>query len=150
MSDKPPALIHVVEDDAAVSRVITATLERFGYRHAAFSTGGDFLRQLRVQVPDVAILGLGLPDMDGMEVLQQPRSRHRFGLLTSPAGDDTHDRVMGLELGADDYVSSPSSRANSSPACAVSCATSPNLPPTPSRRASPTSSAGASSAPPTG
>ena len=45
MSDKPQALIHVVEDDAAVSRLITATLERFGYRHAAFSTGGDFLRQ---------------------------------------------------------------------------------------------------------
>ena len=43
MSDKPQALIHVVEDDAAVSRLITATLERFGYRHAAFSTGGDFL-----------------------------------------------------------------------------------------------------------
>ena len=107
MSDKPQALIHVVEDDAAVSRVITATLERFGYRHAAFSTGGDFLRQLRVQVPDVAILDLGLPDMDGMEVLQQLRSRYRFGLLIATGRDDTHDRVMGLELGADDYVVKP-------------------------------------------
>ena len=107
MSDKPQALIHVVEDDAAVSRLITATLERFGYRHAAFSTGGDFLRQLRVQVPDVAILDLGLPDMDGMEVLQQLRSRYRFGLLIATGRDDTHDRVMGLELGADDYVVKP-------------------------------------------
>src|SRR5690606_21031779 len=107
LSDKPQALIHVVEDDAAVSRLITATLERFGYRHAAFSTGGDFLRQLRVQVPDVAILDLGLPDMDGMEVLQQLRSRYRFGLLIATGRDDTHDRVMGLELGADDYVVKP-------------------------------------------
>ena len=107
MSDKPQALIHVVEDDAAVSRLITATLERFGYRHAAFSTGGDFLRQLRVQVPDVAILDLGLPDMDGMEVLQQLRSRYRFGLLIATGRDDTHDRVMGLELGGDDYVIKP-------------------------------------------
>ncbi len=107
MSDKPQTLIHVVEDDPAVSRLITGTLERFGYRHAAFSTGGDFLRQLRVQVPDVAILDLGLPDMDGMEVLQQLRSRHRFGLLIATGRDDTHDRVMGLELGADDYVVKP-------------------------------------------
>ena len=107
MSDKPQTLIHVVEDDPAVSRLITGTLVRFGYRHAAFSTGGDFLRQLRVQVPDVAILDLGLPDMDGMEVLQQLRSRHRFGLLIATGRDDTHDRVMGLELGADDYVVKP-------------------------------------------
>ena len=98
MSDKPQALVHVVEDDAAVSRLITGTLERFGYRHAAFATGGDFLRQLRVQVPDVAILDLGLPDMDGMEVLQQLRSRYRFGLLIATGRDDTHDRVMGCLL----------------------------------------------------
>ena len=107
MSDKPQALVHVVEDDAAVARLITGTLERFGYRHAAFSTGSDFLRQLRVQVPDVAILDLGLPDMDGMEVLQQLRSRYRFGLLIATGRDDTHDRVMGLELGADDYMTKP-------------------------------------------
>ena len=105
MSDKPQTLIHVVEDDAAVSRLITATLERFGYRHAAFSTGGDFLRQLRVQVPDVAILDLGLPDMDGMEVLQQLRSRYRFGLLIATGRDDTHDRVMGFSKSYKETVS---------------------------------------------
>ncbi|MFU2487944.1 response regulator transcription factor [Thauera sp. WH-1] len=107
LSDKARALVHVVEDDAAVARLISSTLERFGYRSAVFPTGGEFLRQLRTQAPDLAILDLGLPDMDGMEVLQQLRSRHRFGLLIATGRDDTHDRVMGLELGADDYVVKP-------------------------------------------
>lgn len=107
MNDKPSALIHVVEDDAAVARLIAAALERYGFRHACFGRGGDFLRQLRVQAPDLAILDLGLPDMDGMDVLQQLRGRHHFGLLIVTGRDDTHDRVMGLELGADDYVVKP-------------------------------------------
>ena len=107
MSDKAQALIHIVEDDVAVARLIAGTLERFDYRYAVYSTGGEFLRQLRTQVPDLAILDLGLPDMDGMEVLQQLRSRYRFGLLIATGRDDTHDRVMGLELGADDYVVKP-------------------------------------------
>ena len=107
MNDKAQALIHVVEDDEGVARLIAGTLERFGFRHAVFSSGGDFLRQLRVQQPDLAILDLGLPDMDGMEVLQQLRSRYRFGLLIATGREDTHDRVMGLELGADDYVVKP-------------------------------------------
>lgn len=107
MSDKAQALIHVVEDDAGVARLITGTLARFGFRHAVFPSGGDFLRQLRVQQPDLAILDLGLPDMDGMEVLQQLRGRYRFGLLIATGREDTHDRVMGLELGADDYVVKP-------------------------------------------
>lgn len=107
LSDKAQALIHIVEDDAAVARLIAGTLERFDYRYAVYSTGGEFLRQLRTQVPDLAILDLGLPDMDGMEVLQQLRSRYRFGLLIATGRDDTHDRVMGLELGADDYVVKP-------------------------------------------
>ena len=107
MNDKAQALIHVVEDDANVARLITGTLERFGYRHAVFPSGGEFLRQLRVQSPDLAILDLGLPDMDGMDVLQQLRKRHRFGLLIATGRVDTYDRVLGLELGADDYMIKP-------------------------------------------
>ena len=107
MNDKAQALIHVVEDDVNVAGLIIATLERFGYQHAVFPSGGEFLRQLRVQSPDLAILDLGLPDMDGMDVLQQLRKRHRFGLLIATGRVDTYDRVLGLELGADDYVVKP-------------------------------------------
>ena len=72
-----------------------------------FRSGGEFLRSLKTQLPQVAILDLGLPDMDGMEVLHQVRARHRFGLLIVTGRTDTHDRVMGLELGADDYMVKP-------------------------------------------
>lgn len=106
-ADKAGPMIHVVEDDARVAQLIGATLSRFGYPYLVFSSGGDFLRQLRVSPPDLCILDLGLPDMDGMEVLQQLRTRHRFGLLIASGRVDTHDRVMGLELGADDYVLKP-------------------------------------------
>ncbi|MFN4065501.1 response regulator transcription factor [Parazoarcus communis] len=105
--DKPGAMIHIVEDDARVAQLIGETLHRFGYQYLVFSSGGDFLRQLRISPPELCILDLGLPDMDGMEVLQQLRSRHRFGLLIASGRVDTHDRVMGLELGADDYVLKP-------------------------------------------
>ena len=107
MQVKDSALIHVVEDDATVARLIEGALQRFGYECEVFRTGSDFLRRLRGQQPKLCILDLGLPDMDGMEVLQQVRARHRFGLLIVTGRTDTSDRVMGLELGADDYVLKP-------------------------------------------
>jgi DNA-binding response OmpR family regulator len=58
-------------------------------------------------VPDLVILDLGLPDMDGMAVLQQLRGKHACGLLVVTGRSDIYDRVMGLELGADDYVIKP-------------------------------------------
>lgn len=107
MTEKQRELIHVVEDDPAVARLITGTLDNFGFRHELFRSGGEFLRRLRQQVPLVCVLDLGLPDMDGMDVLHQVRARHRFGLLIVTGRSDTHDRVMGLELGADDYMLKP-------------------------------------------
>ena len=107
MSGMERKLIHIVEDDTAVSRLIEGTLQRFNYRAAVFSTGAEFLRQLRIEAPALCILDLGLPDMDGMELLHQIRARHRFGLLIVTGRADTSDRVMGLELGADDYVVKP-------------------------------------------
>ncbi|MCB1955168.1 MAG: response regulator transcription factor [Rhodocyclaceae bacterium] len=107
MAEKQKELIHVVEDEPAVASLICKTLDGFGYRYEVFRSGGEFLRSLKTQLPQVAILDLGLPDMDGMEVLHQVRARHRFGLLIVTGRTDTHDRVMGLELGADDYMVKP-------------------------------------------
>ncbi len=107
MSAKPSELIYVVEDDPAVARLITSTLEKFEFRWELFTNGNDFLRALRVRVPALTILDLWLPDIDGIDVLQQVRARHAFGLLIVTGRTDVHDRVMGLELGADDYVIKP-------------------------------------------
>lgn len=79
----------------------------YGFRCEHLSTGRQLLARARQSAPDLCIVDLGLPDMDGMDVLQQLRNRYRFGLLIATGRDDTHDRVMGLELGADDYVVKP-------------------------------------------
>ena len=102
-----PELIYVVEDELAIARIIGDTLEKFGYRHEVFRTAEAFFHGLRHRAPDLVILDLGLPDMDGMTVLQQMRGKHSCGLLIVTGRGDTHDRVMGLELGADDYVVKP-------------------------------------------
>ena len=102
-----PELIYVVEDELAIARIIGDTLEKFGYRHEVFRTAEAFFHGLRHRAPDLVILDLGLPDMDGMTVLQPMRGKHSCGLLIVTGRGDTHDRVMGLELGADDYVVKP-------------------------------------------
>ena len=104
---RKPQLIYVVEDEASIARLIASTLEKFGFRAESFRTAEAFFHGLRHQVPDLVILDLGLPDMDGMVVLQQMRGKHACGLLVVTGRGDTHDRVMGLELGADDYVVKP-------------------------------------------
>ena len=104
---RKPELIYVVEDEAAIARLIADTLEKFSYRTELFRTAEAFFHGLRHQVPDLVVLDLGLPDMDGMAVLQQLRRKHTCGLLVVTGRADTHDRVMGLELGADDYVVKP-------------------------------------------
>lgn len=99
--------IYVVEDDAAVARLVVGTLERYGYPTELFGSGAALLRRLKQRPPAVCILDLGLPDMDGLDVLQQIRAHHAFGLLILTGRADTHDRVLGLELGADDYMIKP-------------------------------------------
>ncbi|MDD3353520.1 response regulator transcription factor [Zoogloea sp.] len=104
---RTPELIYVVEDEAAIARLIADTLEKFGYKAELFRTAEAFFHGLRHTVPELVILDLGLPDMDGMTVLQQLRGKHACGLLVVTGRSDTYDRVMGLELGADDYVIKP-------------------------------------------
>jgi two-component system, OmpR family, response regulator len=104
---RTPELIYVVEDEPAIARLIADTLAKFGYRTELFATAEAFFHGLRQRVPELVILDLGLPDMDGMAVLQQLRGKHSCGLLIVTGRSDVYDRVMGLELGADDYVVKP-------------------------------------------
>ncbi|MFN3985247.1 MAG: response regulator transcription factor [Rhodocyclaceae bacterium] len=100
-------LVFVVEDDDAVARLIRSALEKYDFSVECYSSGAALLRQLQQRRPGVCVLDLGLPDMDGLEVVRQIRARHAFGLLILTGRGDTYDRVAGLELGADDYMVKP-------------------------------------------
>ena len=100
-------LIFVVEDDHEVARLILKVLGDFGFQTEWFRSGGALLRQLQTECPDVCVLDLGLPDMDGMDLVRHIAQRAACGLLVVTGRAHTVDRVMGLEQGADDYLVKP-------------------------------------------
>jgi DNA-binding response OmpR family regulator len=101
-------LVLVVEDEPAIADVITLYLTRAGYRVRVESDGVAALEVVRAQRPDVIVLDVGLPGLDGIEVCRRLRSGQDWTpILFVTARDDEVDRVVGLELGADDYVTKP-------------------------------------------
>lgn len=100
-------LIVIVEDDPDVARIIEQVLNDFAFRTVWCRSAGDLLRRLRNLQPDLCIIDLGLPDMDGIEAMQRVRSQSPCGILILTGRAHVSDRVMGLEMGADDYVLKP-------------------------------------------
>lgn len=100
--------VLIVEDDKALADGLLRVLNQCGYAVDHAETGGQALRACAVEHYDLVLLDLGLPDMDGFEVLQQMRRNHEVGsVLILTARDFEVDRIHGLDLGADDYVSKP-------------------------------------------
>ena len=100
-------LIAIVEDDPDVARIIEQVLKDFSFRTVWCRSAGDLLRRLRSTAPDLCIIDLGLPDMDGIEVMQRVRAQSACGIIILTGRAHISDRVMGLEMGADDYVLKP-------------------------------------------
>ena len=100
-------LIYVVEDDESVARLVMQALEEFGHPVECFRDGTSVLRRLQTERPDLCVVDLGLPDMDGIELIRQIAALSSCGILILTGRGHTIDRVMGLELGADDYVIKP-------------------------------------------
>lgn len=100
-------LIFLVEDDMSVARLISTILRDYQFKCECFRTGGELFRRLRQGSPDLCIVDLGLPDMDGMDIVRQVRSKHRCGVIILTGRGHVGDRVMGLEIGADDYIMKP-------------------------------------------
>src|SRR5437868_11081364 len=98
--------ILVIEDDPAISRVLQLELEHEGY---AVDTARDGLSGLEkaLKEPDLIVLDLMLPKMDGMEICKRVRSKSRVPIVMLTAKDRVPDRVAGLDLGADDYITKP-------------------------------------------
>ena len=100
--------ILLVEDDAALSELIASYLERNGYHVSVLSRGDHVRERARLNPPDLVILDLMLPGLDGLQVCRLLRADSAgLPILMLTARDDSHDQVLGLEMGADDYVTKP-------------------------------------------
>lgn len=109
-SSETPAsrhLIYLVEDEEDVARIVIRVLEEFKFLVEWFRDGASLQRKLKTEQPDLCILDLGLPDMDGTALIHQLVSRGTCGVLVLTGRGHPFDRVMGLELGSDDYVVKP-------------------------------------------
>ncbi|MEY4756322.1 MAG: hypothetical protein RJA34_1220 [Pseudomonadota bacterium] len=100
-------LVYVIEDDDGVAQVVVRALESFQFAVQRFASGQAVLRQLQTERPDLCIVDLGLPDIDGIELIRQIGRLSSCGMLILTGRDHPIDRVMGLELGGDDYVTKP-------------------------------------------
>jgi two-component system catabolic regulation response regulator CreB len=99
--------ILIIEDEAAIADVLCYTLQSEGYRTEHCTLGGEGLAQLRGGAHALAILDVGLPDMSGFEVCRQARTFTDIPILFLTARSDEVERIVGLEIGADDYVTKP-------------------------------------------
>jgi two-component system, OmpR family, response regulator len=100
--------VVVIEDDTHIADLVDMYLRREGFRVIQAGTGEAGLAAIERERPRMAILDIGLPGgIDGMEVCQQLRAKHALPILMLTARDSELDRVLGLELGADDYVTKP-------------------------------------------
>jgi DNA-binding response OmpR family regulator len=103
--------ILIAEDDANMSALLTAYLERDGFRVVACRDGREALRRARSDPPQLVILDIMLPEIDGWEVCRQLRREGSVPIIMLTARIDEADRIAGLRLGADDYVVKPFSPA---------------------------------------
>jgi two-component system alkaline phosphatase synthesis response regulator PhoP len=99
--------ILVVEDEPSIGRLVRDYLERAGFTVASASTGEEALAQARARRPALVVLDLGLPDRDGLDVTRDLRQVANVPIVMLTARGDESDRIVGLELGADDYVVKP-------------------------------------------
>jgi len=99
--------ILLVEDEEPVAKGVRYALESEGWRVDWAPDAGTALQRLAARAPDVAILDVRLPDMSGFELCRELRRAHTFPVLFLTARDEEMDRVLGLELGADDYMTKP-------------------------------------------
>lgn len=103
-------LIFAVEDEVHIQQLIKYNLESSGYRVLTFDTGEDLLNACKSSLPDLFLLDIMLPGMDGLEVCRQLRGNNRtksIPIIMLTAKSEEFDKVLGLELGADDYITKP-------------------------------------------
>jgi len=103
---EPPTIL-LVDDEDAVQKLLTYPLEREGFRVVSARDGEEALEVFGEENPDLVVLDIMLPRLDGLEVCKRLRARSTVPIIMLTARDDELDKVVGLELGADDYITKP-------------------------------------------
>jgi two-component system KDP operon response regulator KdpE len=101
------ATILVVEDDRPLRDAVVSAVEGAGFEVAAVGDGAAAVRSLRQNTPDVVLLDIGLPFVDGWRVLAEMHGRHQPSVIIISARGDQQDKVRALDMGADDYLAKP-------------------------------------------
>jgi DNA-binding response OmpR family regulator len=99
--------VLIVDDEPEIVRLVVDYLEHAGFEASSARTGDEALMRARTESPDLVILDLGLPGIDGLDVTRALRRHGDVPIIMLTARDDETDRIIGLELGADDYVTKP-------------------------------------------
>ncbi len=100
-------LILVVEDDPSVRNLISTTLKAHDYKYITATTGENGILEASSHNPDIVLLDLGLPDMDGVEVIRRIRSWSNMPIIVISARSEDEDKIEALDSGADDYLTKP-------------------------------------------
>jgi DNA-binding response OmpR family regulator len=131
--------ILVVDDEPKIVQLARDYLEHAGFTVASASDGREALASFRANAPELIVLDLGLPLVDGLDVARAIRKTSNVPIVMLTGRGDEADRVAGLELGADDYVTKPFSPRSSLPVFAPCCAV-PRSPPTRTMSSAPATS----------
>jgi len=106
-SKKTSTIVLVIDDEPQIRRLLRVTLEANGYKVFAAETGNDGIVQAAQCRPEIILLDLGLPDLDGVEVLKRIREWSRVPVIILSVRDREHDKIAALDAGADDFVTKP-------------------------------------------
>jgi two-component system KDP operon response regulator KdpE len=107
MTQEKGARILVVEDDPGILRALKTNLSRHGFDVETAETGGDAIDSYALRPPDLILLDLGLPDIDGTDVIREVRARAGTPIVVLSVRGGERDKVAALDLGADDYLTKP-------------------------------------------
>lgn len=107
MSESPKGNIVVVEDEEQIRRLVTIILEGEQFNVFAAENGKRGLVEIGTRKPEIAIVDLGLPDMSGMDLIQEVRTWSSIPIIVLSARSNEHDKVSALDAGADDYITKP-------------------------------------------
>ena len=100
-------LILVVEDDTPVHNLITTTLKTHDYKYISAKNGAGAIMEASTHNPDIVLLDLGLPDIDGVEVIKKIRTWSNMPIIVISARSEDSDKIEALDAGADDYLTKP-------------------------------------------